>query len=348
MLVIVDKKKVLVALSGGVDSSVCVHLLKEQGYDVSCVVLKMSAVHQSTVEAAEEAAKAMKVPLTVVDVSDAFEKEVVSYFMNEYLNGRTPNPCIVCNPTVKFKLLVDTADKLGCDYVATGHYARIQRKDGKSYLLCGESLQRDQSYMLYRLTQRELSRLMFPLAELEKPKVREIAASLGLSCATKPDSQEICFIPDNDYAGYIEQRKGKCKAGDFIAPDGTVCGKHKGIIHYTVGQRKGLGIALGRPVFVREIDPVTNNIYLAEQGEDTKTETVITQLNVISGESFPAPFHAQVKIRSVAPPVNAEIIPLDNTTAKIVFEKPQRAVAKGQSIVIYDGDVVLGGGFIEN
>ncbi len=339
--------KVLVALSGGVDSSVCVHLLKQQGYDVHAVVLSMSDVHGDTVDAAKEAAYALDVPLEVVDMRDEFEKNVISYFIDEYLNGRTPNPCIVCNPKVKFKALVDTADRLGCDFVATGHYARLIKKDDTTLLLRGKSLKRDQSYMLHRLTQRELSRLMFPLSDLEKPVVREIAASLGLSCATKPDSQENCFIEDNDYAGYIQGRIGKVSGGDFIAPNGEVCGKHSGIINYTVGQRKGLGIALGRPVFVSEIDAKTNKIYLAEQGENKKSEAVITDISIISGEPLEMPFDAQVKIRSVAPPADATIILLDNNMAKIIFKEPQSAVAKGQSIVIYDNDIVIGGGFIQ-
>lgn len=340
-------KKVLVALSGGVDSSVCVHLLKEQGYDVEAVVLNMSEYHGDTVTAARESADSLGIVLHVADMTKQFEENVISYFINEYRNGRTPNPCIVCNPTVKFKTLISVADEKGCDFVATGHYARLEHTDSGTKLLRGESVARDQSYMLHRLTQRELSRLIFPLCDMEKDEVRRIAASLGLSCATKPDSQENCFIPDNDYRGFIERRMGKAQKGEFIAPDGTACGEHKGILHYTVGQRKGLGIALGRPVFVSEIDPVQNKIFLAEQGNDVKEDAVISDINVIAGGEFAEEFTAEVKIRSAAVPVPARVIPLGDKRARIVFSKPMRAVAKGQSIVIYQGDYVLGGGFIE-
>lgn len=343
---IVTAKRVLVALSGGVDSSVCVHLLKEQGYDVTAAVLNMSDCHKDTVEAAKQAAESLNIELHVLDMQAEFERNVITYFIDEYQNGRTPNPCIICNPTVKFKAMISLADQLSCEYVATGHYARLDHTGDRTKLLRGECLKRDQSYMLYRLDQTLLSRLMFPLAHLEKSEVREIASNLGLSCATKPDSQENCFIADNDYAKYIETRCGKSKVGDFISPEGVSCGKHCGVIHYTVGQRKGLGVALGRPVFIKEIDPVQNKIYLADFGGDTKSEVKIIDINTISGIPFEHEFFAEVKIRSTAIPAKAKVIPVDIKTAQIIFETPLRAVAKGQSVVIYDGDEVLGGGFI--
>lgn len=341
-------KKVLLALSGGVDSAVCVHFLKEQGYDIHAVVLRMSDCHQSTVEAATEAAAALEIPLEVVDMRAEFDATVITYFVDEYMNGRTPNPCIFCNPKIKFRALVEMADKLGCQFIATGHYARLEKNGDKTLLLRGQSLQRDQSYMLYRLTQRELSRLIFPLADLEKPRVREIAKELNLSAANRADSQENCFIDGKDYAAFIVKRLGNSAIipGDFVAPDGTICGKHNGIINYTVGQRKGLGIALGRPVFISVIDSKENKIYLSEQGEDTKISATITDITTISGDGLPAFFQATAKIRSTATPVAATITLQENDTALVQFAQAQRAVASGQSLVIYDGDIVIGGGII--
>lgn len=338
-------KKVLVALSGGVDSTVCVHLLKEQGYTVAGLVLKMSPAHEDTVKAAQESADSLGIRLYVRDMTAEFQKNVIDYFAGEYRNGRTPNPCIICNPTVKFKTLADTADELGYDWIATGHYAKLERRNGEVLLKKGDSAKRDQSYMLYRLDQRILSRLLFPLAELEKDQVRAIAASLGVSAASKPDSQENCFIEDNDYAGYIERHYGKSAPGDFISPEGTPCGKHNGIIHYTVGQRKGLGIALGRPVFIREIDAKTNRIYLADSGNEYFSKVILEQTTTVSGRPLE---HAkmQAKIRSMAIPCDAEVLPLPDHRAEVRFDQPQRATAKGQSVVLYDGDIVVGGGFI--
>lgn len=340
-----NPKQVLVALSGGVDSTVCVHLLKEQGYDVTGLVLKMSPAHEDTVKAAEESAGSLGIPLYVRDMTDLFQKQVIDYFAAEYMRGRTPNPCVICNPLVKFKTLTDTADELGIKWIATGHYARLEQNGSEVLLKRGTSLKRDQSYMLYRLDQRVLSRLLLPLAELEKDTVRAIAAELGVSAAGKPDSQENCFIPDNDYAGYIERHYGKSKSGVFISPEGKPCGQHAGILHYTVGQRKGLGIALGRPVFIREIDPESGNIYLADSGKEYFSEILLEDVTTISGRPL-EPGTAEVKIRSAAPLCGAFVTPLDAKHAKIAFDVPQRATAKGQSAVLYQGDVVLGGGLI--
>lgn len=340
---VINGKKVLVALSGGVDSSVCVHLLKQEGYAVSAAVMKMSPLHQAAVDAAKAAADALGVPLTVLDMQAEFEEKVIAYFVEEYRRGRTPNPCVRCNPTVKFHALFAEMERQGCDFAASGHYARTE--DGR--LLRGKSTARDQSYMLYRLTRRELSRLLLPLGDLEKPEVRWIAAELSLQCADAPDSQENCFIEGKDHTAFLRERLGELPAGDFIAPDGRICGRHDGIYQYTVGQRKGLGIALGRPVFVRKIDPVKNCIYLADAGGDTVEEALLSEV-LLHGEA-PAAGHfpAQVKLRSAAQPVAAEVTLLPCGGAKLRFTEPQRAVAPGQSAVFYDGELVLGGGIIE-
>lgn len=333
------------ALSGGVDSTVCVHLLIEQGYEVAGLVLKMSPAHEETVKAAEESAKSLGIPLYVRDLTDLFQRQVIDYFAAEYMRGRTPNPCVVCNPLVKFRSLADTADELGIKWIATGHYAGLERNGTETVLKRGASHKRDQSYMLYRLDQRILSRLLLPLASLEKDEVRTIATALGVSAAEKPDSQENCFIPDNDYAGYLERHYGKSKSGLFISPEGEPCGTHAGILHYTVGQRKGLGIALGRPVFIREIDPESGNIYLADKGKEYFSEILLEDVTTISGRPL-QPGEVQVKVRSAAVPCDGVVTPIDAKHARVVFRTPQRATAKGQSAVLYQGDVVLGGGFI--
>ena len=341
------EKKVLVALSGGVDSAACARLLLDAGYEVAGCVLKMSPAHEGTVEDAKLAAEQLGIPLYVRDMQADF-RQVIEYFMGEYAAGRTPNPCVVCNPTVKFKGMLAAADELGYPYIATGHYAGLRREGDRVYLTRGASAARDQSYMLCRLTQRELLRLIFPLSEMQKPDVRTLAEEAGLSCAGKPDSQEICFIPDGDYAGYIEARLGKFPEGDFISPDGKPCGRHKGIIHYTVGQRKKLGIALGKPVFIRRIDPGENRIYLAWGGDEYDGGMTVSGLS----ETFPGAFRdgmrCGVKIRSRAAIAPCTLTLLGDGRAKVVFDRPERAPAAGQTAAFYDGEVVLGGGFIDS
>lgn len=339
--------KVLLALSGGVDSAACAHLLQREGWEISAAVMRMSELHEKAVSAARAAAETLGIPLTVLDLREEFQETVIRYFIEEYRNGRTPNPCVLCNPKIKFRALLEEADRQGCAYAATGHYAGIVEQNGIYSIRRSLNRKRDQSYMLHRLGQRELSRLIFPIGDLEKPFVREMAATAGLSAAEQPDSQENCFIEGNDYAAFIESAAGKMPEGDFIAPDGRACGRHRGLLHYTVGQRKGLGIALGRPVFVREIDPESNRIYLADAGQDTVSEALLSSVTFTSGIFPKEPFPAEVKIRSVAPPVPAKIFPGPGETARVVFQTPQRAVAKGQSLVIYQGELLLGGGFLE-
>ncbi|MBQ4100275.1 MAG: tRNA 2-thiouridine(34) synthase MnmA, partial [Oscillospiraceae bacterium] len=314
---------------------------------VSAVVFKMSSLHDTAVEDAKRVADFLSIPLYVKDITAVFEQNVILPFCDYYRSGKTPNPCIFCNPTTKFKALIDTANELGIEKIATGHYAKTENIDGKTYLKKAGFIPRDQSYMLYRLPQDILSRLVLPLNELDKPSVREIASKIGLFCANKPDSQEICFVENNDYASFIEGRFGKSPEGDFIAPNGKVCGKHKGILHYTVGQRKHLGIALGTPVFIKEIDATNNKIYLANSGEEYANAVTLTDCVYIPDKTAVLGKNLTAKIRSMAKPVPISLEVLDETNAVVRFENAERAPAPGQSCVIYDGDFCLGGGYID-
>ncbi len=325
---------VLVALSGGVDSGVCALLLKNTGYKVGGVYMIMSKQHEQGIEKAEKAAKQLGIPLFCVDARKEFEESIIAYFINEYANGRTPNPCVLCNPTIKFKHLIACADQNGYDYIATGHYARTQ--DGLIRKAVCEK--RDQSYMLYRLKEDVVNRLLMPLGEFEnKDEVRKIALENGLDCHDAPDSSENCFLPDADYAAFLREKLGELP-GELISPDGKVCGTHEGIYNFTIGQRKGVG-AFGKPVFVKKIDPETRRVFLAWGGEEFFESAVLSdcswQVSPKSEKTY------GVKIRSAAKPAAARI-----EGDMVFFEQPARAVAPGQSAVVYEGELVIGGGII--
>ncbi len=341
-----NKKTVMLALSGGVDSSVCAELLRRDGYEVKAVVMKMSDAHGDTVEAAKNVAASLDIPLTVLDLRREFKENVIAPFIDDYVSARTPNPCVICNPKVKFYHLLKTADEQACEYIATGHYAKISCENGIYFVKKSDSLERDQSYMLYRLSQDVLSRLIMPLGSLGKDYVRERARELSLSSADAPDSQENCFIPDNDYAAYIKAQGIKSPMGDFVSPEGKVVGRHKGIIHYTVGQRKGLGIALGQPVFIKKIDAEQNRIYLAYNGGQFSDKILVNDCLYMLKDAPSEPFNAEVKIRSAARAESAVVTPLKDGYAEVLFNNPVKAAAPGQSAVFYTGNRVLGGGFI--
>ncbi len=338
--------KVLLALSGGVDSSVSAELLKHMGYEVAGVVMIMSDAHEKTLQAARDSAKALGIRLFELDLRREFKAEIIDYFADEYLRGRTPSPCVRCNPRIKFKYLLKTALENGCDYIATGHYARIVFEDGAYKLKRAKSAARDQSYMLAGLGQDVLSRLILPLASIEKDEVRAIADKLGLPCRNAPDSQENCFIPDNDYALYIENNYRPAPEGNFISPEGEICGRHRGVIHYTIGQRKGLGIALGRPAFVSEINAERNEIKLSY-------EKSVTDEVMLSG--FSETFEGAVKdggryfckLRSVGKLLGCRAGLVDGGNLLLKLDAPEPRVSAGQAGVIYDGDTVLGMGTIE-
>lgn len=337
--------KVLLGMSGGLDSTYAALLLREAGHEVVGAVLKMHAY--TDLCAAERAANEVGIPLVTIDMQSSFGATVERTFIDEYLRGRTPNPCVVCNRYVKFEGLAAYAKQNGFDRIATGHYSRIVYENQRYAVSRAADSKKDQSYVLWGLTQQQLSLLITPLADCRKEDIRRAAAARGLEVAEADESMEICFIPDHDYANYIEARRGKLPAGDFLDENGRIVGRHRGILHYTVGQRKHLGIALGEPVYVSAIDPVANTVTLARAGGEYAAAAHISHLQF---QAFPpcttadVKIEADVKIRYSAPCVPAEIT-FDATGASVAFASPVRAVTPGQSAVFYDknGTVLFGG-----
>ena len=353
--------KVVVGMSGGVDSSVAAYLLKQQGYEVIGVTMQIwqdaeriveeengGCCGLSAVEDARRVAAQLEIPYYVMNFKDSFQKNVVDYFVEEYLNGRTPNPCIACNRYVKWESLLQRSLSIGADYIATGHYARIVKlPNGRYTLRRSATLAKDQTYALYNLTQEQLQRTLMPVGEYSKEEIRKIAEDIQLQVANKPDSQDICFVPDGDYAGFIEKTAGKqVQKGNFVTVDGTVLGEHKGIIHYTVGQRKGLGLALGYPAFVLEIHPETNEVVIGTHEESMAKSLRAGNLNFMSIEDLTEPLRVFTKIRYNHRGVWATIEKTGEDEILCTFEEPQRAVTPGQAVVFYDGEYVLGGGTI--
>lgn len=355
-------KKVIVGLSGGVDSSVAAALLKEQGYEVIGVTMRMwtmcddeeregACCSLSAVEDARKVANKLGIDHYVMNFKDIFKDKVVDSFVREYTNGCTPNPCIMCNKYLKFDALLKKANAMGIDYVATGHYAKIQYNIlTKRYeLLKSVTAKKDQTYVLYNFTQEQLSKTIMPNGGYTKDEIRKKAYDLGLKVADKPDSQEICFIPDNNYRNFIEQYTNKKSVpGDFVDVDGNILGGHTGITNYTIGQRKGLGITFGKPMFVVGIDVSNNRVILGNEIEVFRDMLVAKDVNFISVESLDKPYCVTAKIRSTAKEAKACIYPLDDGRVKVLFDEKQRAITRGQSVVFYDGDVVVGGGVIES
>lgn len=336
--------KILVGISGGVDSAYAAKKLLSDGHDVTGAILIM---HEYTeLDAAREVAASVGIQLHEIDCRDAF-CQIKENFVNEYISARTPNPCIICNERVKFKTLYDFAMEHGFDAIATGHYARIVNTDGRYSLAMPEDRRKEQTYMLYRLPQNILAKLILPLAEGTKSEIRSYAAEAGISAADREDSQEICFLPGGGHTDYIESVAGKCPEGDFVDPDGRVLGRHRGIIHYTVGQRKGLGISLGERAFVTKIDAANNTVTLSPTlpGETTVEITDV----VYSG--MPAPVQEtevelEVKLRYTASPVRTVAQLHTDGTATLRLSAPQK-FAPGQSAVLYRDGVVMLGGFIK-
>ncbi len=341
-------------MSGGVDSSVAAAVLKEQGFEVIGVTLSLYreiATDGATDDLRDAKAVCEKIGIEhiVVDRRELFCKKVIDNFVSSYEAGETPNPCIVCNKEVKFNEMLSLADELGADFVATGHYSKIEKNDDGIYLLKKpEDSSKDQTYMLYKLTQSQLSRILMPLSALTKEQVREKARELGLEVADRPDSQDICFVPDGDYAGFIERYKNKTyMEGDYILPDGKKVGRHKGMIRYTVGQRKGLGIALGKPAFVISKNAENNQVMISDDESLLFNNIVhLKDVNFIPFEKPEGEIRVTAKLRYRHKEAPAVLKAEGEKGAVLIFDEPQRAAAPGQSAVFYDADTVIGGGTI--
>jgi len=357
-------KSILVAMSGGVDSSLALYLLRKQGYRVAGATMKLwdydevggapiqegSCCDISRMHDARAVCESLGVPHYVLDFTEEFKKTVIENFVSEYSAGRTPNPCIVCNTMIKWERFLKRAEEIGCGAVATGHYAKIgcDAETGRYWLRRGTDETRDQSYALWGLKQESLARTCLPLGDLTKKQTRQMAAEAGLKTADIPESREICFIPDDDYERFLrEWSVDDIPGGDIVNRSGEAVGRHKGIPFYTVGQRRGLGIAHSRPLYVIEIDPKKNRLVVGEKEEVFKRELTASRVNWVSVASRQKPFKALVQIRYQHRAQEAEIIPVSDDRLRVVFELPQPAITPGQSAVIYDDDLLLAGGIID-
>ncbi len=347
-------EKVVVGLSGGVDSSVAAYLLKKQGYDVIGVTMHMwqpegDDSEPASVTDARKVAEALEIPYYVCDFKKVFEEKVMNYFVEEYLQGHTPNPCTTCNRFVKWEALLERSKELGADYIATGHYARIfQLPNGRYTIKTAATSAKDQTYALYNLTQNQLAHTLMPVGEYSKDEVRKIAAEANIPVAGKKDSQEICFIPDNDYAAFIEKKaKGNVPGpGNFITKEGKILGQHKGITHYTIGQRKGLNLAMGHPVFVTKICPKTGDVVIGENEDIFSNTLICDRINFMGMEDLKEPRKVLAKIRYAHKGDFCLLERISETQLRCTFEKPVRAITPGQAVVFYEEDYVLGGGTI--
>ena len=353
--------RAIIAMSGGVDSSVAALIMKENGYDCIGVTMRLFSNEDIKVsnertccslddaEDARAVARSLGIPHYVFNFSDKFKEYVIERFIYAYENGMTPNPCIDCNRYLKFDKMFLRAQELGCDRVVTGHYARIEfdEKSGRYLLKKGSDPKKDQSYVLYSMTQEQLKHTIFPLGAMTKAQIRKIAEKNGFVNAKKHDSQDICFVPDGKYADFIERYTGRTyPEGDFIDISGHVLGRHKGIIRYTVGQRKGLGLSMPEPVYVSKIDPLDNTVTLSKNSELFSNVLIAKNINLIPVKEITSPIRLTAKVRYRHPESPALVTQLDRDVIRVEFETPQRAVTRGQAVVLYDGDIVFGGGTI--
>lgn len=355
-------KRVIVAMSGGVDSSVTAALLQEEGYEVIGVTMQIWQREQdddreggccslAAVNDARRVAEKLGIPFYVMNFRDLFAEKVIEYFTAEYLQGRTPNPCIACNRQIKFGAFLQKARGLEADYIATGHYARIKYDEQKRRFLLyrGKDKTKDQSYALYGMTQEQLACTLFPLGDYTKTEIRRIAGELGLAVADKPDSQEICFVAGNDYQAFLAGRvqAGVIRPGPFLNTKGEVIGQHQGLAYYTVGQRKGLGLALGYPAYVVALDPVNNSVILGREEDVFQKGLWAADNNFIAMEELAGPLEVEAKIRYGAAPAPAVIENGEDGRVQVLFREPQRAITPGQAVVYYRQELVVGGGTID-
>jgi len=362
-MVLKNKKTVVVAMSGGVDSSVAAALLVQEGYRVIGVTMKLwdfttvggnlnresSCCSLDSINDARMVCHQLGIPHYVMDFSEGFHKTIVRNFIDEYMKGRTPNPCVLCNTFVKWQMLLERAKTLGADYLATGHYARIVRDEysGRHLLLRSTNRAKDQSYALWGLNQAALSRTLFPLGNLKKEEVRQIAEKLGLRTAQKSESQEICFIPDNDYRRFLREQVSDIREGEIVTTDGEVVGTHSGYPFFTIGQRRGIGVGLGRPMYVVEVDPETNRVIIGEKEKLEVHGLIARGINLIRYSRIEEPLSAQIKIRYNDPGAAGTVVQSGADEIRVEFARPRRAVTPGQSVVFYQADYVVGGGIIE-
>ena len=348
------QKKAIVAMSGGVDSSVAALLTREAGFEAIGVTLSLFPKKKvcgspDDVKDAGSVAARLGLPFSVLHFEESFEEQVIGRFVSAYEQGKTPNPCIDCNRFIKFGKLMRWGEEMGYPYVATGHYARVEQnlETGRWLLRKGLDESKDQSYMLYSLTQEQLSRLLLPLGGLTKARVREIAGENGFLNAEKRDSQDICFVPDGDYASFIRRHSEKdFPPGDFVGSQGQRYGEHKGIIHYTVGQRKGLGLSFPQAMYVQRLDVEKNQVVLCPQEELFSKSLVARSINLISQKELKEPISVKAKVRYRQKEQPAEAVQIGPGALRVTFREPQRAITKGQAVVLYQGDVVVGGGVI--